>query len=365
MGEGDGFVAFYIPDNGNQQNDKQYLNLSPLAFYTIQNDMFSFGCKLLSTFVNRVFSNFYAEANASISIVLSRKREEWLRTLSSLTNKEDAVEKLIVAEKNRLQQKALNYPKGHGKKIRLNKENFTYLTSANSTCHEEDYYQRGGQGECMGWYIKAVLEEYARKSFFEREAIFFRDHIELISDAIVFQKQLKITIQNGAQFFVKPCSIDSDKQSTYHYLIGLSYPVDQDETAQAAHSFRISRIKDITLYRSRSGFLSASQKNMLYDLIAKKGAPFVGSNEETIRVCLTEQGKQMYKDILHMRPTYISCEGENNDIFVFECSPFQIKNYFRLFGEHAKILSPASLVEEFRCFYEAARNNYASTSDNA
>ena len=344
-------MAFLIGD----QTDKQYLNLSVLAFDTIQSDMFSFGCHGVSTFINRVFSNFYADANASISIVLSRKREEWLKILSFLPNNKAAVEGLLVAERKRLQDEALGYPKGCGIKVRLNNANYDYLTNPIGTCNEEIHYRRGKQA-CSGLYIKAVLEEYARKSFVEREAIFFHEQLECISDAIERQKQLKITIQSGAQFYVRPYCITTDRQSAYHYLVGLSCPVNQDESQQAPYSFRVSRIKEITLCKSRSGFLSAQKKAMLSEIIAEKGAPFVGSNKETIRVYLTDEGKQMYKNILHMRPTYISCDADNNNIYNFECSSFQIKRYFIQFGEHAQILSPTSLAEEFQSFYQAALN---------
>ena len=345
-------MAFLCGD----QIDKQYLNLSSFAYDTIQNDILAFGDSGMSSFVNRVFSNFYPDANASISLTLQRKRDEWERVLASLPNRDDAVSRLLKAEKDRLVTIANGYPKGHSIKIRLNNKNYNYLTDFYGICAEEKYYRRGNS-DSAGLYIKAVLEEYTRKSFLEREAIFFRERLESISDAISQKIQLKITVQSGMQYYVRPYCVATDKQSAYHYLIGLSYRAGRDESEAAPFSFRISRIQDIALCRSRSGFISSTVKAELVRLIAEKGAAFIGGNTTTIRVRLSKQGEYMYQNILHLRPAYIACEEGDDSVYTFECTPQQIRFYFIQFGKHAQILYPPALAEEFRQFFRDAIGN--------
>lgn len=339
------------------QIDKQYLNLSTFAYDTIKNDMLAFDSPGLSTFINKVFQNFYPNANASIFLTLERKRGEWMEMLKAFPNKDDVVGCLLAEEAKRLQTEATGYPKDCAVKIRLNNKNYNYLTDPYGTCCEERYYRRGKTGdgqESPGMYIKAVLEEYAGKSFLEREAIYFHEQIDCIQDAISRQKQLKIKVQSGAQFYVRPYAIVTDRQSAYHYLVGLSHRVDQDDSLAAPFSFRVARVEDVTLCKSRSGFLSSAVRRELERLIAEKGASFVGGDKEIIRVRLTDKGNRMYKNILHLRPQHLSYEEDNGHIYTFECTPSQIKFYFTRFGRHAQILSPESLSDQFRYFYRAA-----------
>ncbi len=340
------------------QMDKQHLNLSDFAYETIQGDILAFRSSGWSAAVNRIFSNFYAAADASVSLTLQRKRNDWLETLAFLPNREDAVTCLCIAEKKRLKDEALSYPKGRSIKVRLNNENYNYLTDPNGGCQEAEHYKRGTR-DCAGMYIKAVLEEYARKMFLEREEIYFKDELETISSAISLQKQLKVTTQTGAQFFVRPHSV---VRSTYHYLVGISQPVDSDEESNAVFSFRISRMQRVMMYKDRSGFIKNAKKAEISRLIIEKGAAFVGTGMEIVRVRLTEQGKQMYQNIQHLRPTPISRSDGDTCVYTFECTPAQIRFYFLQFGEHAQILSPSYLAEEFHRFYEAAAAKTAEQS---
>ena len=62
----------------------------------------------------------------------------------------------------------LKKAKGHTLKVRINCENMGYLFDSTSLCNEEDYYN--GRA---GLYIQAVLEEYCRLEYSQREKIYF------------------------------------------------------------------------------------------------------------------------------------------------------------------------------------------------
>ena len=87
---------------------------------------------------------------------------------------------MLLKEESLLKETATSYPKGEGIKIRINNENYQYLTDQNGLCHEEKYYRRGKGRDSKasaGMYIKAVLEEYVRKPYLEREAIYYQEQI--------------------------------------------------------------------------------------------------------------------------------------------------------------------------------------------
>ena len=342
------------------QEDKQYLNLSEYAYQIIRSDMLSFNCEKIGTFVNQIFHNYYPDAEATISQTLKKKRDEWTAMLSDLADCESAVECLLEAEKNRLLEKVNSYPKEQTLKFRLNNENYEYLApdkcedpfaTVTATCPEAEYYPRSSI------YMKAVLEEYARKTYYEREGIYYRDIITEIQNALSRDMELRVTIQNGARFYVRPHSIAPDKQCIYHYLVGLSYPVTGKPSDAGIFSFRLSRIQKISLHDTvnRSGFIKKATKAEISRLIQEKGAPFVGGSTNTIQVQLTQQGERMYNTILHLRPSYLSREENGpHTIYTFECTPQQIEMYFLRFGPDAKILSPEFLAQRFRDFYYSA-----------
>jgi len=336
------------------QSDKQHINLSTSAYNTVQNDIIAFSSSSITAFINHVFYNYYPDADASVFLSSEKKALLWNAILKKTPNHEKAVALLKQAEEEVSIKKALSYPRGNGIKFRLNNTNYSYLTSED--CQENLYYFRG-QKDCAGLYIKAVLEEYAEATFLKREEIYFKSFFETVSDALEQKKQLLVTTQNGEKFYVKPLILTPNKECTYHYLVGLSYYKNENEDTAELHSFRISRIKEIELCRSRSGFIKEHTRSELLRLLEEKDAPFVGNNTNTIVVQLTEQGEKMYNTILHLRPNYIKCEKDIRT-YTFECTHEQIKFYFLQFGKHARIISPAHLADEFKTFFCEAYERY-------
>ena len=56
-----------------------------------------------------------------------------------------------------------------------------------------------------------------------------------------------------------------------------------------------------------------------------------------------------------MRPMPEKIQG---DIYYFNCTPMQIRNYFLTFGKDAEILAPASLRKTFAKIYREAAKIY-------
>ena len=252
---------------------KQHLNLSEKAWDIIYNDMNSFyGEKekqSFSGFLNRVFYNFYQEAEGSVKIRGAKLKEEFFelakrhRDIFSDDEDTDRVLSFLVSEyeKNTIKN-ATSYPTGIGKKFRVNRQNLEVLKDLNCAELYDD---------SIGAYMKAVLEEYTTLPTSRREAIFFKDTIDICNYAIARRNKLKISLTQRfssknkesytRKFYISPYAVVTDKNGFFNYLIGVSEEIRKDGTTDEKRitSFRISRIEKIAVMSSMSGFLSHHQ----------------------------------------------------------------------------------------------------------
>ena len=115
-------MGFFIPEFETEL--KQHLNLSESAWLVIDEDvkLFSNGGKHnLAGFLNRVFSNFYQEAEATISQRFLNRNEELTQMFSSDEFKkmdkeitEVYITKILDVYEKELIRKMSNYEKGEG-----------------------------------------------------------------------------------------------------------------------------------------------------------------------------------------------------------------------------------------------------------
>ena len=329
------------------------VNFSNQTYSVIEDDMAIWGNVSRSGFLNKIFANFKDDAKASISINLQKEQYK-IETLFSFLPKESLcdVKKVWLEQlKKELLNKVRLNEKYVGRKFRINNENFRYLTDDASECGENEYYN-----DCIGRYLKAVFEEYTQKLTHERERIYFLGKFEIIERAIRDKKQLKITIEDGGKaktFYVRPHSIIL---SVYHYVIGFSVPFGDGECSEKLKAFRISKINDISLYKSRSGYLTEDEKRKIKKELNEKGTFYLSHEIIEVKIKLTEKGIKDYQSQLHLRPNYV--DKTDNNIYRFICTPLQIKYYFLKFGSDAKILEPSSLANEFAEWYKNAYNGY-------
>ena len=341
-------------------SNKQHINLSAYAYEVIRNDMFTFHENKLSHFVNSIFEYYSPKADASISLVLNRYRDELSKLLSSIQGDEGArkriFNRLISKEEEKLRQQTDSYEKGISFKFWLNKNNFEYLTDKSSECGEDTYYDNK-----RGKYIKCVLEEYARLPYIEREKIYLTPYLTEIENAIQDKKQLRVTTEKEAVYNVYPYGIFSDPLSTANYLVGYSQQDDNPDDELHPCSFRISALKSVKMLKSKSAFIKKEDKKNLSKLIASRGVQFLISSEEEIHVRLTDSGIHKYNRQSHLRPTLV--EKQEGNVFVFRCTNAQAEFYFFKFGKDAEILFPAELREKFKSMYQKAANIYNKKTD--
>ena len=336
---------------------RQHLNLSQYAYDIVESDKFEFLEKpSLAKIINMILSEYMDDSDAAIANATKRYREDLLNQLASIPNdktKQDTIEALVHAYCGKLKKKANSFPKEHQFKIQLNEENYLKMQAWKDS---GGYYEGSASN-----YLKAVIEEYTRKPFYEREAILLRGMIDSIQAAISIHQLLVVTLRSGNRFEVKPYCVCGDPGYNYHYLVGYSRKEGSDFEERPV-SFRLSRIKEIKTSHARSGKIPQQQKAQIRKHLHDVGVQFLLQEQETIRIKLTSQGKRMYESQAHLRPKYTKRDScpDGTWIFEFSCTQMQVEYYFFKFGEHARILLPEKLALRFKENYAAANESYSN-----
>lgn len=367
---------------------RQHLSLSYEAYEVIRSDMIIWNKNdNFSGFLNKIFLNSYETSPASIRFAVEHKRTELISTLKEekyrsehpydLTLKDfdpsisldesdfRTIELFLSSYKRQLLAQMSSFPNDISRKFRLQNQVFDILNPFEPDhCPEAEYYRsRAG-------YLKAVIENYARKTPYERESIYYRNILDTLEQTIHLPKtekrilQIKHANNRGSHniFYVKVYKIMHDTESDFHYLVGLSKPKNAHENAYQPAVFRISRILDITILQKSfgSGKITQIEEKNLTEHIQKRGLQFLIQDVERIVISLTPAGWNMYHSIQHLRPNASKHEldASGNNILYFDCTRLQIFYYFFKFGKEAVILEPPEMKEDFRIRYEQALKVY-------
>lgn len=338
---------------------RQYISLSSLAFDVIEHDKDEFMTKpSRQGFINLIIDSFAEDAQASIDVAVEREEERLPRELSAVPDSETKsaiLSTLSEAYRKDLVQQISEYPKEQQFRFQLSERNYE---TRNQWTDVNGYY--GGH---PSRYYSALLEEYARKSYYEREAIALRGMINLIQMSIDTSKLLLLTLRGDAtrKYEVRPYAVCPDANYNFHYLAGYSKTSKTDSPGKIV-SFRLSRINSIEIRHSRSGKLTAEQRNEIQKKIETVGVQFLLHSPEFIRVKLTESGIRKYETQILMRPpvTIKQACGDGTWIYSFDCTPLQAEYYFFKFGADAEILAPEELRKRFLNGYLRAVDVYIS-----
>lgn len=348
--------------------NKLRLNLSDHAFSVLVYDREVFcGTELSSdsipsAFFNSIFSLFKDEAASSVWAAVCAKRRELNAVLIDVPCRESAVSRLLTHYESELVEalKGRLKDKGNAFLMRVNTDNMKYLVSDEGAA-EEGYYN-----DSVSKYFKAVIEEYCQQPYVKRERIFFREICTEANRAKEDSRILKLTLRKtGREIknirYMKPLGIYQDSENMYNYLIGM---ILSDKTGTwEPGSIRLSNIVKADCLEKHKG-VTKDERKLLEETMRRCGVQFMsGSNDsEHIVVELDEQGRRMYKSMLHLRPNFIhkerSPENPNCVRYTFDCPFFQARAYFFKFGFNARIISPQSLADQFHRMYCSAAKRY-------
>ncbi len=330
---------------GNEDH-KQRVNLSNFARSVIEFDLGLFDPEgSVSGFLNRIITAFWESAEASVDLAAEERKQQLLAGGFA----PEIVSVLVEEHRTLLIRKLQEYPSGDSLSFRLNNRNFKllYEDRAESTTYS-----------APSKYLKALFEEYARLSPSKREQIYYAPIIKQQLEPAMATGNL-LEVQLGSKgFLVKPYGILSDPFNSHLYLIGLSYSTSETPEKETIASFRISRIKQVKKKKQR-GKLTAEERRTVEKHLRQVGVQYLLGSSGHIKVRLSPAGRQAFLQRSYMRPIPEKVQG---DIYTFNCTQMQIKNYFISFGKDVEILEPSSLRKQFAAVYREAAALYDETS---
>lgn len=340
------------------QEARQHLSLSDAAWAVLQDDRQDFGGgRSWAGILNYVFAEYRDKADASISVAVERRRaqyEEKLVGVAAPAVRKAVLEALLADYTEELIKKAAKNgatpPDKESFKFRLDRDNYAFREQWLDS-PDAQYY--GGR---FSRYLRAVLEEYAAKTVYQREAIYFDPQMRLIQAGAANGELLRIRLKKGTWFEVRPYGVLGDRQETYHYLVGLSRP-DGTCEPEKPYNFRLSNIVKLEVSFRRSGRLTKEERDKIEDRIRAVGVQFLVQQQETICIRLTEDGRQNYGRQLHLRPAARERAEVDDGLYrweyTFYCTEFQAKAYFLKFCGDAKVVAPQSLRDTFAQEYRS------------
>ena len=340
------------------QEARQHLSLSDAAWAVLQDDRRDFGGgRSWAGILNYVFAMYRDKADASVSVAVSRRREQLEEQLGGVVSpaaRDAVLDRLMEVYAGELAEKAMSdgavAQQKEVFKFRLDRDNYAFREQWLDSPDAARYY-----GNRFSRYLRAVLEEYAAKTVYQREEIYFSQWITLILGAMEGSSLLWVELQNGNAYEVRPYGVLGDRQETYHYLVGLSRP-DGTREPEKELIFRLSKIVKLDVSFRRSGRLTEKERTDIESSIRGKGVQFLVQQRETIRIRLTEKGRQNYGRQLHLRPAARKRAEVDDGLYrweyTFYCTEFQARAYFLKFCGNAKVMEPQSLrdtlAQEYR-----------------
>lgn len=339
--------------------NKLRIPLSAYAAQIIENDCLNFSRKK-TTLINAIILNYYQEAPCSISLRVLDYKKELISCFkkTELQRNEAIIDKILLEKSKELKEKYAKRKKADVNwQITLNKRVIELLTS-DPYSHEEQYYDNK-----PGRFVQSLIEEYAIQPFYIREEIVYKQIIDTIKEAIPGKNLLKITNNNNKRILLKPYKIASDPLSMYHYIVGYSSlpesisPSESKKYSEGVLSIRLSRIIDAEIPFFPSKELSPKEIKQIETELVEKGVQFVSGDTSPITIWLSDYGIKKYNSQLHLRPLGYK-DDKDEHIYHFECTEAQVLYYFIGFGKDVKVLSPGSLVSNFKNTYDSALELY-------
>lgn len=204
------------------------------------------------------------------------------------------------------------------------------------------------QNESLSSFYRRMFLSYTQKTKTEREKIIHKENFSLLQKAIKQGVRVCIQLQTGNLIKnVSVYSVSPAKDELFNYV--LFYDNKHNVTV------RLASVKSVSLLPAAA--LIPDENKALFErqIACAAQYPMYNTDDEPIKVQLTEKGKRLFEKIYLYRPTPVSIEG---DIYTFDCSANQLLYYFERFGEHALILSPKKLGIFMRNYYHFALKKY-------
>lgn len=192
-------------------------------------------------------------------------------------------------------------------------------------------------------YLKGMIFFYILLSQEKREQFLFSDVFAQASQAIQEKRKLMCVLRNQKRsiLYLNPLTVGKSKQEQHTYIV--SFEKDR------LMPLKLSSVEKAVVLNETIPHMDNSIDDLLLRL--KKNGPqySYSSEDENIVVELDPYGWDYYKKMYMYRPIPDKVVG---DKMIFSCSPDHFFNYFIRLGNVVKIISPESMKNRFKSFYQ-------------
>lgn len=210
------------------------------------------------------------------------------------------------------------------------------------------------KNEAISSFYRRLFISYAKKLKNDREKIIHKQNYDILSSAIKKGMQVCISLDNGRIYNdASLYAIAASKDELFNYALLFS---DKKNI-----TLRLSKIRTVSLLAKKAEVPEETKEMFARQIAAGAQYPIYSTDDEPIRVQLSEKGRELFDKIYLYRPTPIAMEG---DVYTFDCSANQVLYYFERFGSEALILSPKRLGIFMRNYYYYALKKYRTLYGN-
>ena len=294
------------------------------------------GAPNLNAFVNVLIANFYESFSASEESLHDEVRQALTDVAERYREKvfEDIV-KIFAKRAERQGEK---------------KDSATFSfkptkVSEKATAYVENVLLKS---ESLSSFYRRMFLAYSQKTKNEREKIIYADCFAALQKAIKKGVKACVCFKNGeALKDATVYAVAHSKDELFNYA--LIY------TGKTNTTRRLANIKSVTLLLQKAEIPESNRALFDRQIACAAQYPMYNTDNEPIKVQLTDKGKKLFERIYLYRPTPVSIDG---DVYTFDCTKQQLSYYFQRFGDSALILSPKRLGIAMRNYYHFALKKY-------
>ena len=294
------------------------------------------GAPNMNAFINTLIANFYESFSASEESL----HDDVRRALADVADryKEKVFEDIVKIFAKRTEQT--------GEK----KDTATFSFKPTKVSDKATTYIENVllSSESLSSFYRRMFLAYAQKRKNEREKIIYSDNFQALQKAIKKGVKACIGFKTGEVWTdMTVYAVAPAKDELFNYA--LIY------TGRTNMTVRLASIKSVSLLSQKAEISDASRALFDRQIACAAQYPMYNTDDEPIKVQLTDKGKKLFNKIYLYRPTPVSIEG---DVYTFNCSANQLLYYFERFGDKALILSPKRLGIFMRNYYHFALKKY-------
>lgn len=324
--------------------DPQFLYLSNETMAALENELTYFKSKTVNSIgklIKQIIFNYcdtFEKSNLELERILSNS----IKANANIDNLDVSKIRDIAwsIRKSYFDSKLLL--EGHKKETKPNRK------SLRINKNEEDTFDlivsRIPKSSSLSDYLISIIIEYLNEPKYERELIIYKNQYDVICKAINEKRFVYIRYESSTgkekKLKVIPYSIKHSNEELYNYL---EYQYLDESNNAHTSSIHLNKLISVTLLPEAISSNSLAEESIeKFKRMNRNGIQFSIDSSDIYKVYLTEKGASLFNLRYLERPQPMNNEISIEGIYEFDCSEFQLINYFAPFYENAIIIEPLS-----------------------